>query len=491
MKIKTIAAAIAALSVFVACEKTEEPGTTAPNPENSLTAPVITPSATEITITGVSEDVALKFSWTEASKDLPVSYTLICSKPDSDVERSFKCGTSLEKSFTAKEIDALKTDCQFDGDEFSLNFHVQAESSRVLLPVVSETVTVKFTYDIPVVYDLNLYPIGDCFEWGWDKTKAQKMETADNLHFTWTGVLKTGEGFAFKFLTEEAIKTNSWYPSYNRDADASEYWTLVERKAESDPDKQFSIEKGGECTITVDLEKMTLNLAYKEAEKIHIYGIGDAFDWGWKMADAEEFISSDNETFTWTGNTKSGSFKFLTSKEKWYPTYNRDKSASDEWTAFRRDNDGQPDDQFSLSSEGNWTISLNVVTLKVTAIRNGNRTDVAPTPQHDMDGLWLYGDVIPGFNWKLASMLKLTTTDNIVYTYEGELVGGEGKQFKFMCYENKWWPAFLRDGEDTKSLKMRYAKDNGAGDTPFFLSESGTYKLTADLSKMEVTLEKK
>ena len=47
MKIKTIAAAIAALSVFVACEKTEEPGTTAPNPENSLTAPVITPSATE------------------------------------------------------------------------------------------------------------------------------------------------------------------------------------------------------------------------------------------------------------------------------------------------------------------------------------------------------------------------------------------------------------------------------------------------------------
>lgn len=484
MKLKNfVAAAFAALPLLVACGKDAEPGT---EPEKSLTAPELTASAAEVTITGTGEDVVLSLTWTAASTEVPVTYSLECTKEGG--EKVFKCGTSMEKSFTAKEIDELKSEFGAgEEDVFSLVFRVQAESSQVLLPVYSETVSVKFTYDIPVVYDLNLYPVGDCFEWGWDKSKAAKMETSDNVRFTWTGTLTAGEGYAFKFLTEEAVLTDSWYPSYNRDGDSDNYWALVERRSEADPDRQFAVEKGGECTITVDLGTMVVALSYKEAEKRHIYGIGDAFDWKWKLADAEEFMSSDNESFTWTGNAGAGAFKFMCSNEKWLPSYNRNKSAEDEWTAFYRDSDSQPDDQFSLPSDGNWTIKLNVAELKVSAVRNGNRTDVKPS--YEYDGLWIYGSIIPDFNWELAGMLKMETSDNVVFTCEGEFVGGPGKSFKFMCHADKWWPAFVRDGEETTSLKMRYGT-SGADDTPFFLTESGRYRITADIGKMEVTLEK-
>lgn len=488
MKLKNLAAAaFAALPLLVACGKEAEPGT---EPEKSLTAPELTASAAEVKITGTGEDVVLNLTWTAASTEVPVTYSLNCTKEGGDGEKVFKCGTSLEKSFTAKEIDELKSAFgAVEEDVFSLVFRVCAESSHVLLPVYSESVTVKFTYDIHVVYDLNLYPVGDCFEWGWDKTGAAKMETSDNIHFTWTGVIAAGEGYAFKFLTEEAIMTGSWYPSYNRDGDSDNPWALVERRSEADPDRQFVVEKGGECTIAVDLEKMTVSLTYKEAEKIHIYGIGDAFDWGWALADAEEFLSTDNKSFTWTGDAKAGAFKFMCSNEKWLPGYNRDANAADGWTAYYRDSDSQPDDQFSLSSDGNWTIKLNVETLKVTAVRNGDRTDATPGTKYEYDGLWLYGDIIPGFSWKLAGMLKMETSDNVVFTCEGEFIGGEGKQFKFMCHADKWWPAFVRDGEETTSLKMRYGT-SGSDDTPFYLTESGKYRITADVGKMEVTLEK-
>lgn len=90
-----------------------------------------------------------------------------------------------------------------------------------------------------------------------------------------------------------------------------------------------------------------------------------------------------------------------------------------------------------------------------------------PTPAYEYDGLWLYGTTNPNGS-KLANMIRLETEDNLVFTYEGNLKGGNGVSFKFMCYADKWWPAFVRDG-DNYSMKMLYS--DGSVDKAFYVQQ--------------------
>ena len=188
-----------------------------------------------------------------------------------------------------------------------------------------------------------------------------------------------------------------------------------------------------------------------------------------------------------TGNTEALPFKFFPAESGWYPAYCYDRTEGDVIYAYKREMSDQPDTSFNLEEAGNYTITINVNTLIVTVVRNGDRTDITPpAPTYEYDGLWLYGTANPNGS-KLANMIRLETEDNLVFTYEGNLKGGSGVSFKFMCYADKWWPAFVRDG-DEYSMKMLYS--DGSVDKAFYVQQNGYYKLTADLNTLTVTLER-
>ena len=103
--------------------------------------------------------------------------------------------------------------------------------------------------DFPTVY-----MCGDATPYGWssnmtDESQLKPVDTNNVNVLSWTGAL-TASG-AFKFLTK-----NDWIPSYNRDENASDYWTLILRETYDDPDVQFQVSEDGTYKVTVDLDAM-------------------------------------------------------------------------------------------------------------------------------------------------------------------------------------------------------------------------------------------
>lgn len=380
----------AVLAIAAACQKSETP--TGDDGEK-LAAPKITATPDAVTIKEISDDHALKIEWSAASEKSNVSYSLLYGVEGSE-SKILNCGTSLSKSFTAKELDAVRTELGIaEATGFTLSVSVEAKSSSVLLPVQSDAVKINVIYDLP--------------------------------------------------------KPN--------------------------PDPEPEPEPDPEPVVN------------------HYYGIGEPFAWAWKLADAEEFTTSDQKTYAWSGDANAGGFKIMLSNTDWSKGYNWDKAkdngvepTGDEpvWSAFLRDEtvSKENDDYFKFPKDGSYTVTFDSEALTVTVKYNGKRSDWKPDTNYDMDGMYMYGP----WGWGLADVKAMTTTDNDSYVYEGELKKGD--LFKFMCKSGKWWPAFVPDSEDKS--KMVYHKTADEGDGSWLIDEDGQYRVTAVISELSVTIEK-
>ena len=99
-----------------------------------------------------------------------------------------------------------------------------------------------------------LFMCGDATPYGWntimtDESQLKPVDMSNVNVLSWTGEL-SADGI-FKFLTKA-----DWVPSYNRDATASDYWTLAYRATYDDPDEQFQVSENGTYKVVVDLDAM-------------------------------------------------------------------------------------------------------------------------------------------------------------------------------------------------------------------------------------------
>ena len=309
------------------------------------------------------------------------------------------------------------------------------------------------------------------------------MTSDDKTLWSWTGDVKAGK---FKFF----CVSEGWFPSYNYDRTENGVIYAYKREQGNTRDDLFEITEEGNYTFTIDVNTLIVSITRNDSpgedpeiateEQLYLYG----------LSGSERFpmTSEDKTLWSWTGNTDALPFKFFPTDSGWYPAYCYDRTEGDVIYAYKRETSDQPDTSFNLEEAGNYTITIDVNTLIVTVIRNGDRTDVEPPAStYEYDGLWLYGAANPNGS-KLADMIQLETEDKLLFTYEGNLKGGGGVSFKFMCYADKWWSAFVRDGDDYASMKMLYS--TGDVDKGFYVQQEGYYKLTADLNTLTVTLER-
>lgn len=227
------------------------------------------------------------------------------------------------------------------------------------------TVDIKLN-EAQMVYP-DLYVVGSATDWGYSTNPTDKMwmEQVENGVFVWEGHLSsTGE---FKFYTEKDHK-----PSYNRDADASDYWTLTYRTDYSQPDAQFQVAKSGTYKLTADLNTMNLKAELlKEDAYQKLYGIGEAFDWGWSLDNCEELTYQGDGVYTWTGNLAvDKEFKFLLQKD-WGAHYGPATSGQMDGKAVLHESG---DYKYKLPSSS-YTSGVHTVVLDI------NKGTITVTPQ--------------------------------------------------------------------------------------------------------------
>lgn len=267
----------------------------------------------------------------------------------------------------------LRLNTNLDYSEPDEKFQVEQDGVySVSLDVVALTISVERTGDIPenpdeVVIE-NLYPIGDAMPWSWSQDNAKPMQKIAKNSFRWVGYLLGGKDF--KFLCQN---DGNWSPSFNRDASATDYWTIL-YCANGSPDDKFQVEADGYYIIAInaDTKAPTISVSAYSAE--NIYPIGGAFSWGWSQDNAEKMTAVEGQTgvYEWTGPMNAGdnTFKFLCQNDgNWAPGYNRDATATEYWTSVYRANGDMADKQFAVSEAGNYKLTLDVMNNTLTAAK--------------------------------------------------------------------------------------------------------------------------
>ncbi len=205
-------------------------------------------------------------------------------------------------------------------------------------------------------------------------------------------------------------------------------------------------------------------------EKLYIYF------WAWGDAtNAQEMEKTADGVFSWTGDCSPWEFKFLTSNatsDDYWTGYFRDDSASDYWTL----REGGAECMFKLNdkgmSAGNYTITANLNTLKVTVVENVTSTS---------DNLYIYF-----WEWETATNAsQMTALGNGKFTWSGICPRYNMKFTTSNASSDDYWTGYFRnpDAEDYWTLK------EGSNQCMFDLNgvgRDGWWTINVDLNTMKV-----
>jgi hypothetical protein len=343
-------------------------------------------------------------------------------------------------------------------------------SGEYTLTINVETLEVTATPQFDPSSWEKIYPIG-AMDWGWDPTLAEEMSTEDGVVYTWTGNITAN--LDFKFLCQN---DGNWIPSYNRDADAAEYWTAVKKTDETSPDNCFKVEESGKYQITLNTQDLTV-LVEKIVEAPGVYPVGGSFPWGWDNTLAEPMMTWNGTDYFYAGWLNVGTFKFLCYKDSWAPYYTRDVNAEYYWTMIYCSNAIEGDPTFEITEAGRYIIELNTETLEISCVKD---------PSEEFPLIYPIGAMAWG--WNLEAAEHMYTFDGESYFWIGEIKADN--DFKFMCSNTEWVPSYNRDEESEDYWTACYKEFDWQKDTQFVLSEGGIYRLTLNVKTLKVTAER-
>ena len=210
-----------------------------------------------------------------------------------------------------------------------------------------------------------------------------------------------------------------------------------------------------------------------------LYLIGDATPNGWNSNLATPLMASATESgkFTWDGHLTTGNLKFITTLGQFLPSYN--KGADNSHLIYRNDY-GQPDDQFVISTSGNYTITLNLLDLSITIT-----TSTVPPYK----SLWILGDATPvGWNINTPAEMRVDSSNLFVFKYNEILAAGE---FKIPTATGNWGCDYympLTNHPDLTSTGVQLVP-KGSPDLKWQVTNPGPYKITLDLQNLTINIK--
>jgi len=254
------------------------------------------------------------------------------------------------------------------GDSEDKKFKVNKEGKYTITIDAANTNALKMTVefiddDIQTLVVDHLYILGGATKTGWSLDLMEEFEKNGNI-FTWEGPLTEDE---FRFPMQR-----DWWPCLMIALDGE---TLV--KGVSDDEKTgYKVAEAAIYKIVCDIDNMKVSIS-KTGEIVPpdfatVFMCGDATPYGWNnnMSDESQLKPEDGSkpnVLSWTGELKStGTFKFLAKDHDWAPSYNRDATAAEYWTLAYRATYDDPDEQFSVSEDGTYKVTIDIDALTIS-----------------------------------------------------------------------------------------------------------------------------
>jgi len=157
-----------------------------------------------------------------------------------------------------------------------------------------------------------------------------------------------------------------------------------------------------------------------------LYLIGDATPGGWSLDKATNMnaISDEAGGFTWTGNMYAGSYKFVTTTGGFLPSYNKDGSSTEDKLIYR-ENDSDPDVQFTIATAGSYCVTVNLIDLTITVVAKSG-------PKYS--AIYFVGSFT---DWNFVAMRK-DPVNSFIFRYGAVLNWNNGGEFKFGTQNGSW-----------------------------------------------------
>jgi hypothetical protein len=314
----------------------------------------------------------------------------------------------------------------------------------------------------------------------------QKYSSTEAIGLTWTTGTNHNTGASISYLIQIDKKGNNFSKAITQDMGKGIYA------------KSFSVGTLNDSLLTrwgstpgtaIDLEARVISTIYSTSSvndtsavitisitpyqpvSKTLYIIGDASPKGWSADNALVLTpQSDPTVFVYQGTLAVGSFKFITTKGQFLPSYN--KGADSTKIIYLTDN-SQPDGQFSIKSAGVYKVVVNLLDLSISF----GKLDM---PAYN--DIYMVGSAAPN-GWDIANATKLTqsTSNPFIFTYQGGMQAGE---FKFPVNRNTDWGQDMFEKVDDTHMYLHVG--GTAGDDKWTIAKKGYYTIT--LNQLDNTI---
>ncbi|MDR1718648.1 MAG: SusF/SusE family outer membrane protein [Dysgonamonadaceae bacterium] len=222
-------------------------------------------------------------------------------------------------------------------------------------------------------------------------------------------------------------------------------------------------------------EALTITARSYKPVSSTLYLIGDATPGGWSLDNATQLnpVSNSPGSFVISVDLRPGNFKFVTTRNDFLPSYNRDATAAEPKLIYR-DGDNQPDEQFGIEKAGRYRIAVNLLDLTINI---EEQTVVGPK----YSKMYLVGDFTGWGFWEM----RQDAFNPFIFRYGAVLNGGGDRDFKFGTASGSW-DNMLHPTIPNAPITHTNAMFDDSGDYKWVLSTAQNnkpYKIAIDITE--------
>jgi hypothetical protein len=322
----------------------------------------------------------------------------------------------------------------------------------------------------------------------------QKFQNNTAIEFTWTTGSNGGSNAAIHYTLELDKKGNNFASPvsiylgkavYNQKYTVKELNEVLLNAFKFQTGVANEIEARVKATVASDSAQkqvsgiVSVKVTPYKPVSASLYLIGEAAPNGWDNTKASSLTADANDPtqFTYQGNLKKGSFKFITTLGEWLPSYNK---GADDHSLLLRTDFGQPDEQFIIDEAGLYKVVVNLADLTISVEKQAG-------PAYAR--IWIVGDATPyGWNIDNPNEMRVDPSDPFIFTYNEILKAGE---FKFPTSTGNWGTDFympLTNYQDLNNQGVKLVK-GGSPDYKWKITTPGAYKIALNIRDMTISIK--
>ena len=205
--------------------------------------------------------------------------------------------------------------------------------------------------------------------------------------------------------------------------------------------------------------------------------IGDATRYGWDKGNASPMIQdpTNPSVFYYNAWLNTGDFKFIleNTDDSWLPTWNK----ADDTHIVKRASGSDPDNQFSILTAGNYSITVDTTTLTISIV------PMTETAEISFNTVFMVGTAT-SIDWGITNSIELTKNPGnpFEFSYKGYLDAGE---FKFPVNRNSSWTQnFFMKASDSQMVLQN------SPDVKWTITEAGNYSIVLNIYTLAIDIRK-